>query len=536
VERSSLGGSVQSIASRPKIRIFTLFLIVLSILGAALVFINTSTYGPGISGDGMDYISAADNLSSGKGLVDLTGDPYLRYPPLYPALLAGFHLLTALDTILIGRIFNIICFGMTIYATGILLRRCFPDQMIWPSLGAFLVLFYLPYVATASNIASDPLFIVMVLGLFLASHEYVTTTNRAAFWAMLVISALGPLHRFIGATLIAVSVIAVFIVHRNRLRLGLLKASLVGLATSLPIALWTFGRNYLNYGTMTGETRFRTKHILENTAYYIRAITRWFIPLSVTQRIPFWIIPALLLVLLLLVGRRRHWAAFLGRFSRSPLIFMVLFSAAYILSTLLTITPLDHLNPYDDRYQAVIFVPILAILFYAVQDLVITPLQERNIQWIRPVAIVLILIWSIYPIFTVYKYVLKSVQQGEIIYNLYNLKEYNDSPVIHFLKEYPPGSGVPLYSNLPEVTYLFIRQTTKRAPHDIGLYGRTPQYLLEHYLEWPEEEMAYLIWIRPNPRQNYYPPDELSSVADVEVLFQTRRRGGVYLIRPKTRP
>jgi hypothetical protein len=215
---------------------------------------------------------------------------------------------------------------------------------------------------------------------------------------------------------------------------------------------------------------------------------------------------------------------------------MVLFSAAYILSTLLTITPLDHLNPYDDRYQAVIFVPILAILFYAVQDLVITPLQEHNIQWIRPVAIVLILIWSIYPIFTVYKYVLKSVQQGEIIYNLYNLKEYNDSPVIKFLVEYPPGSGVPLYSNLPEVTYLFIRQTTKRAPHDIGLYGRTPQYLLEHYLEWPEEEMAYLIWIRPNPRQNYYPPDELSSVADVEVLFQTRRRGGVYLIRPKTRP
>ena len=178
---------MQDIASPTRTRIFTLFLIVLSILGVALVFINTATYGPGISSDGMDYLSTADSLIRGQGFTNFHGGVYILWPPLYPLVLAGLHVLTGLDPFVVGWILNALALGVTIFLAGILLQLCFPDRLAWPALGALLTLFFLSYLVSASNIASDPLFIVLVLAFFLACHHYLTTSGRQALWLMLAL-------------------------------------------------------------------------------------------------------------------------------------------------------------------------------------------------------------------------------------------------------------------------------------------------------------------------------------------------------------
>lgn len=520
---------------RPRWSFYT-YLLVLSIFGIALVFINTSTYGPGISSDGLHYLSTADSLINGRGFTNFHGGVYILWPPLYPLILAGLSILTGLDTLIIGWILNAVAFGVTIFLSGVLLKTCFPDQPAWQALGAALVLFFMSYVVLASNIGSDQLFVVLVLGSFLACHRYMTTSNRGALWVLLILVALAPLQRFLGVCVVAVGALAVFIKHMKQPIKATVKAIAFGLVASLPTLVWVIGRNYRLYGSLTGPRQLHNALIIENIAYCTRQILRWFVPLSVIDRLPLWVLPALVLVVLLLFARKRHWASFFKRLSNSPQWIMITFSAIYLVIIVLTTITGDHLHPHDDRFQSVVFLPVLVLLFTVLQELIIAPLEERKLNLTRPVLVFLILVWSIYPVFTLWKYVQKSVQDGEAIYNLYNLRVYQESPVIRYLKEHPPEPGIPLYSNDSEAVYFFIRKPVELSPTDFVNNQRSEAYLLEHYQGWPNAEMAYLVWfVERGDRRYYYPPDELEEVAILEPLVESRKVGGVYLVRPLSR-
>ncbi len=518
-------------------RLFTPYLILLSILGVILVFINTATYGPGISSDGMEYLSAADNLARGQGFINFHGGVYILWPPLYPLILAGLHALTALDVFVVSWVLNAILFGATIFLAGILLRLCFPDRLVWAALGALLTLFFLSYLVSASNIASDPLFVVLVLAFFIACHRYLTTSNRQSLWLMLFLAALAPLQRFLGVCVIAVGALVVFVRHRDTPFKAAGKALIFALAASLPLLVWVVGRNYRLYGSLTGNRELEKAFILENVAYCVRQILRWFVPLSVIDRLPLWVIPALFLVVLLLLARRRHWSVFFKRLSVSPQWPMLAFSAIYLIIIILTTITDDHFHPYDDRFQSVIFVPILALLFSVLQDLVILPLQERNFKLVKPVLVVLFVVWLAYPLFTMWKYVQKSRQDGEAIYNMYNLRVYQESPVVRYLLTHPLEPDAVIYSNDAEVAYFFIRKTVQLSPRDLENDQHSQAYLLERYPGWPPAQPAYLLWFAQHgDRRFYYTPEELEEIAILQPLVQNKKAGGLYLVYPRLLP
>ena len=520
---------------RPRWSFFP-FLLVVSIFGVALVFVNTSTYGPGISSDGMDYLSTADSLVHGRGFTNYHGSVYILWPPLYPLILAGLSMLTGLDTLIVGWILNALAFGVTITLAGVLLKKCFPGHPAWSALGAVLTLLFLSYLVLASNIASDPLFVVLVLGFFLACHRYLKTPDGNAMGLLLVLAALAPLQRFLGVCVVAVGALAVCVKNLKQPVNASGKALAFGLAASLPTLAWVIGRNYRLYGSLTGPRELEKAFILENVAYCARQILRWFVPLSVIDRLPLWLIPTIVLVVFLLLARRRHWANFFERLSGSPQWIMMAFSAIYLLIIILTTITDDHFHPYDDRFQSVIFVPTLVLIFTAAQDLLIAPLDERNNKLIRPVLAILIFVWSVYPLFTIWKYVQKSVQDGEAIYNLYNLRIYHESPVVRYLKANPPEPGVPIYSNDSEAVYFFTRQTIELSPRDVENDPRSEAYLREHYQGWPDAQKAYLAWfVERGDRRFYFTPDELEEVAILEPMVESRKAGGVYLARPLTR-
>ena len=75
-------------------RRYRLFLLGLSAIALGLIVLSTSKYGAGVSSDAARNLSTADNLATGKGFVDMTGTPFVLWPPLYPLLLAGISLLT----------------------------------------------------------------------------------------------------------------------------------------------------------------------------------------------------------------------------------------------------------------------------------------------------------------------------------------------------------------------------------------------------------------------------------------------------------
>src|SRR5512142_173279 len=116
------------------------FLAILCALGVVLVLITTSRYGAGVSSDAARNLSTADSLLQGKGFVDMLGQPFLLWPPLYPALLAGLSLITGLGTFDVGWYLNVVLLAVNIWLSGWLLYLIFRDKPYFAVFGSLVIL------------------------------------------------------------------------------------------------------------------------------------------------------------------------------------------------------------------------------------------------------------------------------------------------------------------------------------------------------------------------------------------------------------
>src|SRR5262245_37021156 len=98
---------------------FWIFLSVLAVIAFVLCGAATSKYGAGVSSDSTKYLSVAQNLLVGNGLVDHKGAPLLSWPPLYSMILAGLSRLTGLDIFVSGWYFNVFLYGLNVFLSGI---------------------------------------------------------------------------------------------------------------------------------------------------------------------------------------------------------------------------------------------------------------------------------------------------------------------------------------------------------------------------------------------------------------------------------
>ena len=137
---------------------FWLFLSVLAVLAIILCGVVTSKYGAGISSDSTKYLSVAQNLLEGNGLVDHKGAPLLSWPPLYSMILARLSLLTGLDVFVAGWYFNVFVFGLNVFLSGVILYRAFSEKPLYAYLASLFVFLSLSSLRIHSDISSDPFY------------------------------------------------------------------------------------------------------------------------------------------------------------------------------------------------------------------------------------------------------------------------------------------------------------------------------------------------------------------------------------------
>ncbi len=139
---------------------FTLLLAALAVLGAVLILARQVTYGVGLHGDWVTYISVARSLLAGEGFVQIHGWPYLHWPPLYPMLLAAASLF-AFDPYDVAGPLNAAVFGLTLFVAGQYLRRHVqhPFLVLWACLALMLAI---PLTRVASHAISEAPFILFV--------------------------------------------------------------------------------------------------------------------------------------------------------------------------------------------------------------------------------------------------------------------------------------------------------------------------------------------------------------------------------------
>ena len=511
---------------------FWIFLSMLALIGMILCGIATFKYGAGVASDSTKYLSVAENLLIGQGLYDHLGLPLLAWPPLYSIILAGLSLLTGLDVFIVGWYFNVFLAGLNLFLGGIIFYRVFSEKPLYAYLATLFVLLSSASLRMHATISSDPFYLTLTLGFLIAVDRYIRNRSYHAFVWMLLFSVLAPLQRYVGPAVVVTAEIVILVENRKFPRVLLRDGIVLGLVSILPITWWLLVHNIMTYGSLWGSSGDRTVDILKNTELALTKMLHWFVPyvsflLPILTR-PLILLGVLALVLYLLNRKnkeaRRAWIKSLTASDSYP---TMIYAIVYFAAVALTIVTAVHRDLFSDRYYVILLVPTL-ILALNTFDKLILPHLNFSSRKIEYMLIPIFALWSIYPVYSMWEYLVSASTQGEPSgFNMYNNRTYREMDLVaemQRLRESQPSAIV--YSNYVDAVWFYTRKPVSILPlADVPSPAKT-------YAGWPQDKPGYIIWFEPNEYKHYLSPEKIAEFAFVELVFEGDG-GKIYYVRSR---
>lgn len=238
-----------SISKKLELRHNALSIIIVSIafLGAIHILIRTSLYGIKISPDSRAYMGFAETIVHGGA----HEEKLVWYPPFLSIILAFFRLLNAnlVDT---ARFINIIAFGLIILLTGHYLSRHIRSRFF--VVGATLtIMLSFPIISVSSYALTETLFTLLMLLALVQMESFCSgRTAESGLILSCVFSALAPLTRWIGITVIATGIILILTSPVFSAGRRYKYAAIYTTWSSLPLALW-LARNWIINESLIGR-------------------------------------------------------------------------------------------------------------------------------------------------------------------------------------------------------------------------------------------------------------------------------------------
>ncbi len=511
-------------------KLFWLSLILLGLAGIALAWLTTTSYGAGVGADGAIQLSTADHLIAGRGFFDYAGEPYTRWPPLYPALLADIARLSGIDTFTLGWLLNVFLMGVIVWLGGALLLACFPDNPLWALAGGLVLLTSVSLLSICANIGTDPLFTALVMGFLLAAGKAVAATSWRGWLALALLAGLASLQRLPGVALIVSGAFLYIYAQRTSPRQGFIGGFLFSALTALPLAVWVIGHNYLGYNTLFGVYAFQATYPLANLKDMFDKVFHWFVPLSAGRTIPMAVITIIALTLVL-VSRSENWRKLSARLQQPPILASLVFGAIYLVFLVFTTNSVDTSYTYFDRYYIALLPPLLILAFAILQSLPST-IWATFQRWARLIGLMVFAVWLIYPAYSVYKYIVRSRSEGVASYNKYNTRQMQQAEIIRVVKELSDNQHLALYSNYPAAVWFYTRQEAFNSPRGEIVGTIDIQEILKTYKGWPYDQPGYLIWFVPNEYNHVLEPRLLAHLAELRVVYRGKD-GLIYQIRAR---
>ena len=338
---------------------FTLLLVVLAGLGTAHILVRTATYGAAVTTDSISFLSAAINFFAGEGWRDLAGKPLVRWPPLFPLLLAAFGWV-GIEPLEAGRLINATAFGLTILAAGCWLRTNLRSRLLVLAATATLAA-SLPLSRWAAHLMSELLFVLLTT---LALMQLATFLNRrtdAPLWWAAVFTALAALTRYAGVALIGTGVLMLLVRRAPPLAARLKHAIAYGAVSSMPLAgVLTY--NWAVSGTLTGRRKASGQSLSDGLSRAADVFREWAIPPNAPDGFGYLLSIAAGLVVLA-AGAVVVWS---GRsvgmdgqtFGLGPVLPFGVFAVAYLV-LIVAIVPLVIPVEFPVRYLLPMYVPLL---------------------------------------------------------------------------------------------------------------------------------------------------------------------------------
>lgn len=227
---------------------------------AGAVLWATAGHGPGLSPDAIEYIAGARHLAAGRGLTGVTGAPIVKWPPLFPALLAA-GAAAGLDPAAGARWLNALCHGGAVGAAAWWLWTRLKSRAV-ALLAALALLFAQPLLAVATFAWSEALLTVLAVLWLFPAERYLRDGEARARLALGLLAGLALLTRVPGAALAAAGAglcLARPAPWAARVRDGAVVLALAG----APAALWLL-RNARVAHTLLGDRPPSTVGLAEN--------------------------------------------------------------------------------------------------------------------------------------------------------------------------------------------------------------------------------------------------------------------------------
>jgi hypothetical protein len=520
---------LNNLSKETKFRIY-LFLLA----GVSLVFIllTTSKYGAGVSSDAARNLSTADSLLAGKGFVDMIGAPFILWPPLYPLLLAGLSLLTEWNTFQAAWYLNVVLYAVNIWLSGWLLYLIFEKQRIYAVACALVILLSRSTLRIYANVASEPLFATLMLLFFFAAARFLRDGSGSALWLMFLMAGLATLQRYLGVVLIGVGGLVALFKYGWR---GIWQAIFPILVSILPVGVWAIFHNYPVSGTLFGPRDLGAMLPLENISLSLTKILWWFIP-----RISFldplllnpWIIVITFSLLLILINKKIDWLKWMSALKNEYVWPALIFSVIYYFLLAFTVVTADHLDLTSDRYYVVILPVALALFFITFDKLILGHINLRN-RTISYGLVFVAILWFVYPIYSLQVYIRQSLVQGEPTnYNIANSAQFREMSVVkaaQLILDKDPSALV--YTNYINIVWFIFRHPVQTLPYEDASLSRDQRLaaLKTNYPDWPKLD-GYIIWFTPNQYHHIVAPDELSTIANLKLLYKDKT-GEIYYVQ-----
>jgi hypothetical protein len=351
---------VTSSSDNSALRVFA----ALGLVGVIVILICTP-YGVGIANsDSVNYAKAAESLARGQGYVGFDGAPFVRWPPLFPTLIAVPVALgaRALDSM---RLVNALAFGLTVFASGLLFARVLASKAL-ALLGTLAVLLSWPLILSAYFAFAETVFALLIVLFLLRLSAFRDHPSPQTLSILALVAALACLQRYLGVAVVLGGGIAILVLMPAPLSKRLIYAASFGVLSGLPLALWGL-RNYALVGSFVGGKWTSTAHEMHRA---LDILVTWLWPeasVRITDNpalgvvLMIGIMTVLSLAALLLACRARLGSITREHLIRTPItpaaVFMPAYSLVFIgLAANLAVS-------VNDRMLAPMYAPIMLLLF-----------------------------------------------------------------------------------------------------------------------------------------------------------------------------
>ena len=517
---------------------------ILSVLLASsttlLVLIATEPNGIALTPDSVGYISAARNLSIGKGLTLYDSSPLTIQAPLYPALLALLELFTELDPLEGARFINAGLYGLIVYHSGLLLRRrLVHSSSVVVGLGAVSLS---PVLFSVSAYAlTEPLFILWTIVFLLLLDNYLNERSLALLLPLALVTGLACLTRYLGISCAVSGAAALLFLHRIPFRSRLYHFTLYGAISGALLGAWA-ARNFLLASTFLGDRDPSPYPLYQNLYFALVRYLSWFFPLdyfadNLRSTKAHFVLGAITGYIVGFAWSPRNlWT------DLRPALFKIgpelLFAGIY--STLLvvvsTVTAHEGIN---DRYMSPVYVPAIVIFLYCFEKRLAGPATDFSFRLFsftgkvatRPWANALLITWlAILSLRTVHT-ATQLMQTGLG----YNHTSWRTSETISYFREkiLSHSDEIVIFSNSPDAVYIFSGAPVSSSPEATGYKSSEPRRPVASIAgTWPSSQTAFLIWFNDIERDHLFKVHELEQVADLSVV-KALPDGTIYMVSTK---